>query len=71
MQNTPRPKRRPSFGGFLTPSQTPSRIESMSPLKTAEERSRSFEEWLKISADNVICTNPEDYRVEYLEFEFD
>lgn len=39
---------RVSFGGFLVPA------VQESPLKNTEEERRSFEEWLKISADNKI-----------------
>jgi hypothetical protein len=45
--NTPRRRiPRASFGGFLT--ETPTQH-----TENNEEKRRSFEEWLKISADNV------------------
>jgi condensin complex subunit 2 len=46
---TPQAKKRQSFGGFLSPKSSP----RSTPL-TNEERKRSFEEWLKIAADNKI-----------------
>jgi condensin complex subunit 2 len=46
---TPQSKKRQSFGGFLSPKASP----RSTPL-TKEERKRSFEEWLKIAADNKI-----------------
>jgi hypothetical protein len=56
-------KSRPSFGGFLqspfanTPRASAHSTPRGTPLRmSSEDRKRSFEEWLKISADNVICT---------------
>ncbi len=50
---TPKSKRsRPSFGGFL--GSTPKDVISSPSKFTSEDRKRSFEEWLKIAADNVF-----------------
>ncbi|KAJ3270447.1 hypothetical protein HDV01_007807 [Terramyces sp. JEL0728] len=55
---TPLKKGRPSFGGFLSPSPfgTPAQTPRGTPRSrtTSEDRKRSFDEWLKIAADNKI-----------------
>ncbi|KAJ3318364.1 hypothetical protein HDV06_000544 [Boothiomyces sp. JEL0866] len=55
---TPLKKGRPSFGGFLSPSPfgTPAQTPKGTPRSrtSSEDRKRSFDEWLKIAADNKI-----------------
>ncbi|KAJ3258766.1 hypothetical protein HK103_003360 [Boothiomyces macroporosus] len=55
---TPLKKARPSFGGFLSPSPfgTPAQTPKGTPRSrtSSEDRKRSFDEWLKIAADNKI-----------------